>query len=272
MSRVRDLVSGQTLNLLLFGCFWAGYCALGAAVASTTVMQRGDNMFFHDAPRIVMDITSPGYNHLRTAVHPLYVLFFNPFGTALRLVTGSHTAAALIVNSFFGALCVVFARLFFTSAGFGDSRATAYALLLGVSASHMFFGSVPSTGIMGAAAIIAGFIVAVKRPGNLKWFVPAGVVSMGVTTTNIVHTLAAYGASLRPGNSFMSVFKKSLILIVLVVVVLLPLNVVQKGVYPSSKVIFLPRSYEHDVPYMAPFRTVGELGRRVYKLVGHVFL
>ena len=189
---MRNLVVSASL---LVG-FWALYAVLGMSLAYTTVFNYMDAMFGADVERVVYDLTALGSDHSYTTMHPLFVLFFNPIGYLLAAALASKVNAAVILNSFFGGLCVVGARAFFRKAGLRELHAVAFAAALGLSAAHMFFGAVPETWIFTAFSLILLFLLSWTRPGMLAWCIPAGVFSLGLLTTNFFQSVIAFFSGL----------------------------------------------------------------------------
>ena len=66
-----------------------------------------NGVFFNaDTARVYDDMTSFEANHYRTKVHPLFVLFTQPFVLVLKKIFGELNAV-VIFQAFIGALCVV---------------------------------------------------------------------------------------------------------------------------------------------------------------------
>src|SRR5262245_3298363 len=101
---------------LVFAAFFGTYFHVGAAVARTGILHYWNALFQADCPRAIADLTSTDTEHFRTAVHPLFVLFFNPIGVFLTHVTRSQELAARLLCSACGAGTVVLAAAFFFAA------------------------------------------------------------------------------------------------------------------------------------------------------------
>jgi len=261
------------ISASLLVTFWALYAALGIALASTTVLNYMDAMFGADVERVVYDLTALGSDHSYTTMHPLFVLFFNPIGYLLAAALSSQVDAAVLINSFFGGLCVVAARAFFRKAGLKELHAVAFAAALGLSSAHMFFGSVPETWIFTACGLIVLFLLAVVRPGRLSWFVPAGVFSLGMLTTGFFQGLIAYSSGLRRKPGLGVALKKLAAFAASVLLVAAALSFLQKLLYPSSRLFFLPASWGDSLTwYLWRLGQPAELGIRALRLVSYHFL
>ena len=253
--------------------FWALYAALGMSLASTTVFNYMDAMFGADVERVVYDLTALGGDHSYTTMHPLFVLFFNPIGFLLAAVLGSKVNAAVILNSFFGGLCVVGARAFFRGAGLREFHAVAFAAALGLSSAHMFSGSVPETWIFTAFSLILLFLLSVTRPKKLAWFIPAGVFSLGILTTNLFQALIAYFSSLGRRAGRGEVLKKLAYFGASVIGAGAALSFLQRALYPSARLFFLPTSWGDSLTwYLWRFREPAVLAFRALRLISYHFL
>jgi hypothetical protein len=261
------------VSAFLLIIFWALYAALGTALASTTIFHYMDAMFGTDVERVVYDLTAPGSDHSYTTMHPLFVLFFNPIGCVLAAALSSKVNAAVVLNSFVGGLCVAATRVFFRKAGLRELYAVAFAAALGLSSAHLFFGVVPETWIFTALSLILLFLLSVTRPGKLAWFIPAGVFSLGILTTNLSQVLIAYGASLGRKRGFGSALKKVATLAVSVLAIGAALSFLQKLLYPSARLFFLPASWGDSLSwYLWRLVQPAQLGLRALKLIGYYFL
>jgi hypothetical protein len=266
---LRNLVISASLLVV----FWALYAALGMALASTTVFNYMDAIFGVDVERVVYDLTAWGGDHSYTTMHPLFVLFFNPIGYLLAAALSSQVKAAVIINSLFGGLCVVAARAFFRKAGLREFHAVAFAAALGLSAAHMFFGPVPETWIFTAFSLILLFLLSLTRPGMLAWFVPAGVFSLGVLTTNFFQALIAYFSGLGRKTARGLVLKKLVAFAASVVAAGAALSFLQRALYPSARLFFLPTSWGDSLPwYLWRLCEPAGLAFRALRLVGYHFL
>ncbi len=131
-------------------------------MGATSVYYYDDALFDSDTGRVVSDFTSPGANHSRTALHPLFVLLLNPAGSKIAKIAGSSVVAAVALNSFFGGVAAALAFLFLRRAGVGGPFAALYGGLTGFSAAHLVFGAVPETWIFAACGIIVLYFLAAE--------------------------------------------------------------------------------------------------------------
>jgi hypothetical protein len=61
-------------------------------VASTTVFNYVGPLFGTDVERVLCDLIAPGSDHSHTAIHALFVLFFDRLGSLLAAALGLPSA------------------------------------------------------------------------------------------------------------------------------------------------------------------------------------
>src|SRR5215210_1125424 len=208
----------------------------------------------------------------RLALHPLFVLFFNFVGNGLLKSTGAHLLATSILIAAAGALCVVIAHVFFTALGHRPVAALALSVLLGVSASHLVFASLPDTFIFTALSLALCCWLAVGYPGSLPAFVPAVLFSLGITITNVGPAGLLFAASARGVSGWIGGFRKSATLLLLVLLAAAGLSFVQKSLYPSANLFFVPEAFQEDVGYTFIPHSAPQAWERAASLLGHVGL
>ena len=153
-----------------------------------------DTWFDADVSRVVSDMTSRNSSHFRTSVHPLFSLLLYPVTALIKVTFGiSATSAAGIVLAF-GAAALL--AVFFILLRLMECRrldALAFTLLLGTSASSIFFSGVPDTFMLGSTSILVALslaAVAARRYVAESWFVVVSALTLSFTTTNWMAGLA----------------------------------------------------------------------------------
>lgn len=260
----------RALRAVLFCLFLPLYLITGRALSATGVFKHDDAIFQSDTWRSTCDATEPAADHYRTKVHPLFVLFFNPLGNPLRKATGSSLLVAVALVASAGALCVVIAHAVFTVLGLSRVAAVALSCLLGLSTSHLVFGSIPDTFIVTALSFTVCCWLALRRPGARLPAVPAGVFSMGIATTNLVPSMLLFAAGARQAGGFLSMLRKSAALLLAVLAVTAGLSLLQKRLYPSANLFFVPDSFREDTHYTFVPHTRAEAADRGSALLRHL--
>lgn len=262
-------------KIITFLMFFFLYLGLGKTLESTKAFYSYDKLFQSDVPRVVSDFTAPDEEHDRTTTHPLYVLFFNPAGVMLAKITGSNVFAVLFITSLFGGTCVTMAQLFFEKMGLNSFVSLLWALMLGVSSTHVLFSSIPEAFIISASGIILLFLLAVTRPGSLYHFVPAGIFTLGITITNFFQSVIIFFCSLYYKN-FPRRTTRLIIFIALTLLISSGLSMLQRSLYPRSEVFFTPSTCSSELRiqkiYTVKFNTFRDVFLRTVKLSEYFFL
>ncbi len=272
--RTRNLLIYLAIFVFFGGLYFGWGMAFGKAGGYTYV----NALLNADHERVIRDLTVVATNHDRTDVHPLFVLLLNPVGVLLTKAFGSQLTAAVLMNSVAGALCVVMTKAFLRRAGLSEVIAILFAAILGLSSTHIFFGSTPETWIFAAAGVILLFNLAVFTPGSTRRFLPAGIFAAGMCTPNFVPTVIAFGAGVYQSVSFRVGIVKTLIFGLLVTGCAAILGIAQKFLYPSSTVFFLPEVYRNELGAYSPVvkyfggLELSYLWARLGELAGPLFL
>ena len=236
--------------------FFMIYFWISLTLSKTAAYNENDLLFGIDTVRVVDDMTVFSTNHYRTSVHPLYLLFVNPWGVLLKKIVGSKLLAALIINSFLGGFGVGMAFLFFYGYKKAIQHAVILASLFGVSASQLILSVIPDTATLAICSLLFTyliFLLSLKHENTYHaiWII-AGVFSLGVTTTNVFQTFLAYTFMILILRSKKEWYNKALSvsgygLSVITITILLAL--IRKRIYPSAELFYLPSSFQNELRF-----------------------
>lgn len=249
---IRWLVPGSIA--VLFLVFQQIYFYIGCLLAGTDLFsQRGwDVLFNADIPRVMRELTVFDANHYKAIVHPLFVFFLNPVGRLLTSVTYSEITASLLLNSSFGGLAVVLCFYYFYLVGRDILASVLLAVVFGLTTTQLVFGSIPETYIVATCTIIfAHILVNVSSQGKIvsmwKW-VLAGVLTLGVTTTNVVQGMICFVSSqlLGKGRIQGKLVQHTATFVMSTLAVALMLNYVQKVTYHGARLFISPDVVEQN--------------------------
>jgi hypothetical protein len=247
------------LSVAIFLVFLVCYFLTSGLLEKAGAFNDFDILFEMDTPRTIEDMTVFREDHSRTRVHPLYVLMINPVGTTLVRLVGDEVLAARIINSILGALGVALAFAFFTRYGRKMLDAVILATLFGVTTSQIFISIIPDTISLGVVSLIllyTLFFTSFKegQVRYLPWFL-MGLFTLGVTTTNFVQAgILFFIASLNTldekkwGRAFLNSVKYGLAVLTAAVA----LSLIQKAIYPTTALFFLPQSFAGELDYASP--------------------
>lgn len=237
-NKIASFVRGNVSGLILSSLFFGLYFLIGSILNFTGF--DVDDIFF-DADgfiwryRLTTDFWQDFYWR---SVHPLALLILKPGVTLLSVfLNGNMYFAAIALTAFAGAVCVFLAWIFMKDVLQNRTAALIMAFLLGISTSHLIFGSLIETYIFLAVATLFFFVLMQKGSVSLPLLVSVGVVTMGITLTNFAQTvIALFGA--RPNFKF--VFKYGFGVVMLVI----SLTLVSNLFYPNANpYFFVPSSF-----------------------------
>jgi hypothetical protein len=257
------------LSLLLFA-FWMLYFHIGLAMEGRGTLRN--NTFFHsDIGRVISDMTRADANHGRTIVHPLFVLMTYPIGVGLKSLCGSPIRAALVFNSFVGGISVALTCLFFLICRLSLRRSLLGALLLGFSASHLYFGSAPETYIFSCVSLILLVLGVAGQRRGWRWFLPVGVFSFGILVTNLAFVVITYAAAV-PWDSWWKGARRVALLAASVVAIGVVLALVQKAIWPTCQLFFGNRVVESEGRFTSDHHSIAKVLEREGELLRHIFV
>lgn len=192
--------------------------------------------------------------------HPFTYFIFRPFGLFLNLFTNDPTYSAILFNALAGGVCVFLMWLYVKRKFESRTYAFLMASLLGLSASHFFFGSVIETYIYSALILLLFFLLAERNETSTFALVAAGVVTFGITLTNFAQNFFGFIAS-RPRLREIVRFAGWTLSISLL------LTYLHAYLYPASKLFFLVPDVENESKFLSGINGQPEwyiVGRLMY--------
>jgi hypothetical protein len=229
-----SFIDGNVFGILLASCFFPVYLLI-ASVINRPVFDVDDIFFDADGMnwrnRLATDLIRDFYWR---SIHPFVELLLKPpIELLAKFLNGDAWFAALLLVAFAGALCVFLCWIFIRDTSGNSTYAALVASLLGLSASHLVFGSLIETYIFLAASIMLFYVFLLKEKPFFM-LVLAGLPAIGITVTNFAQNLIAL-FFLRPNFKF--IFRYVLVIGVLFV----QLSLLNNLLYPDSHpFIFVP--------------------------------
>lgn len=204
-----------------------------------------DNLFDADVSSWMRRISSPDVKEFEMrGPHPFTYFIFRPFGLFLNLFTRDPILSAILFNAIIGGVCVFLAWLFIKRQFESKTYAFLIAALLGLSASHLFLGSVVETYIFSAAALLLFVLLIQSEKTPAPALIAAGVLTFGITLTNFVQNFINFIFS-RPRLREIIRFTGW------VIAVSLLLTYLHAIIYPASKIFFLTPDIENEEKFFA---------------------
>lgn len=262
-SSLREYLPGLIISLIFF-CVYLYFGLQFMLLANAQV----DNLFEADVASWVRRISgSEVSNFVMRGPHPFTYFILRPFGWILNLFTKDPELSALLLNTLAGSLSIFFAWLFIKRSFSSDIYALLIAGLLGVSASHLFWGSVVETYIFSAMSLILFYLLLeTKRSSDLS-LILAGILTFGITFTNFIQNGIGFIVKNMRWKEIFRFFAWTISLSII-------LSFFHAAVYPSSKLFFVFSSARVERKFFNILLNMPEwkaLGRTIF-LLRTVFL
>jgi len=147
-------------------------------------------LFESDAGPWMSILGSPAGDAVNRSVHPLILITVRPLIRFVALFSADQwNLAAMIVVAAMSGLCVLMAWIFVKRAVRQPTYAFIFAILLGSTATHLFFGSLTDTYVFGMTTLIFFFLLIQANENRFSILVPAGLLVFGMTVTNIAQAV-----------------------------------------------------------------------------------
>lgn len=184
------------------------------------------------------------------SVHPFMILLFKPPVDLLGfLLKGNKLWGAYVFVALGGALCIHLAWTFIKSATGVSTYASLLAALLGLTASHLIFGSLIESYIFLAVSLLLFFVLLLKdRP--MPVLIAAGLATIGITYTNFAQNVIAL-FTVRPN------IRGTVRFVVTVAVFLVLLTLLNNLLYPDAHpFFFVPSSLQAEEQNLFPLNAL----------------
>ena len=184
------------------------------------------------------------------SVHPFMILLFKPPVDLIAFfLKGNKLWGAYVFVALGGATCVYLAWIFVKSATGNSVYASLIAAMLGLTASHLIFGSLLESYIFLAASLLLFFVLLLKdKP--LPPLIAASLVTIGITHTNFAQNVIAL-FTLKPNIKQMIRFVAS-VLVFLVLFTLLN-NLLYPDAHPF---FFVPSTLQAEQQNLFPLNSL----------------
>jgi hypothetical protein len=226
------------------------YFTVATRFASGRMFGRAGLVLGTDAPRVIADLTRYDANHYRTKVHPLFVLLLNPLGHALKESLGQPRVSAMLLNSGFAALAVALFHLLLRLSGVAAGRASLWTAMFGLSASQLFFGSLPETYAFSGASLLLLYVLFAAGRALGAGFVAASVFSFGITVTNLAMAVWLRARALPWGPDPWRLAPRLVRYTAAVAAITAGLGMLQASWYPRARLFFGPAALLEEAQYV----------------------
>jgi hypothetical protein len=152
-------------------------------------------LFDLDSPRVFGDLTLINYNHYRTAVHPLFVILFQPITLIISKIINNPVLSVLSIQSFFASLTLAIFYDFIKKINNNQKLCFLFTILFGLSFAQILFSAAIETYIFAQLFLILLWLFTINNLDKnidfkkLVILTILGVFSLGITITNFVQFL-----------------------------------------------------------------------------------
>ncbi|HNK62818.1 MAG TPA: hypothetical protein PLE14_02125, partial [Anaerolineales bacterium] len=249
-TRVYAYVSANLAGLSLAAGFLVLYL-LFSSVLNHPIFDVDDIYFDADGLNWRMRLTTDTWqDYYQRSVHPFVILLLKPPVDLIAFfLKGNKLWAAYLFFALGGAACVYLTWMFIKSATRNSAYASLIAALLGLSASHLIFGSLIETYIILAASMLLFYVLLLKdRP--LPMLVAASLATIGITYTNFAQNVIAL-FSAKP--DIKRTFRFGVWVAVFLVLLTLLNNLLYPGAHPF---FFIPSTLQAEQQNVFPFNAL----------------
>lgn len=210
------------------------------------------NLFFGtDSPRVLIDLTQISGGHQRTAVHPLFVIFFQPIVHIFNAIIGNKLLASILLQSIISAISICFLYLLFGKLKLDKKIQKLLLIICALSFGNIVFNATIETySFAQLFIIILLYFTMCKKNENLNnWditiLVLLGIANLGVTITNyfVYILLLLY---LIGFNKKLKLSKKLFLLFIIVLLsctISIAISEVQAVLFSESSLFFKDNLY-----------------------------
>lgn len=166
-----------------------------------------DTIFNADSMRAFDDLTNFRGNHYRTRVHPLFVIFTQPFVQFLKLFLSSPNAT-IVFQSFVGALCIILLYLNLKKINLRKFNLNLILILFVLSFSQVVFISIFETYIYAELGLLLMWLIGQHLTDkklnyvDILLLICLGVIAISITITNYFQFIILLG--------FITIFNKNI--------------------------------------------------------------
>jgi hypothetical protein len=225
-------------------------------------------LFESDAGPWMSILASPQGDDINRSVHPLILLIVRPVVrfVAIFMADQWNLAPMLVVAALSG-LCALMAWIFVKRATQEDTYAFIFAIMLGSSAAHLFFGSLTDTYVFGMTSLIFFLLLIQAKENRFSVLVPAGLLVFGITVTNIAQSVIGLFF-----NKFG--FRRLVRYCVVILAAGIALTVLTSALYPNRQTFFfVPGDIAFETNFVKPvYESPAERLLERFKIVSRTML
>lgn len=201
-----------------------------------------DFFFNMDSTRVLSDISKIYYTHYRITVHPLFLIFCQTIFHILKGIFINDKFTIIVIQSVLSTINVYILYRIIYKVSSNELKAQLLALIYGISFSSIVFTVLPETYIFAALGLLLLWYYVIDNSfrneelGIYQYFILAGLglLSYGITITNVIHFFAALIYLLIKKKSIFSKKIKDFISVIFLFILgVIILSVLQSIAFPN---------------------------------------
>lgn len=222
----------ENLHGILIALLFFAVYLIFASIFNRPSYDADDVFFDADGNLYRWRFATPNYrDYYWRPAHPYVLLIIRPLVAIITFFfKGDSLFATFTLNALVGALCVFLVWYFVKNVIGNQLYALLTSAIFAATSTQLAFGSILETYIY-LSAVALFFLILLLKDKSLAWQVFAGVVTFGITFSNILQTVFAHFFVKRN-------IKQLFIYGVLVGVFAILLSFVNNAVYPNSQPYF----------------------------------
>ena len=185
----------RTEIILFLSCFLL-YFILGTILSYYLDTANFWNVLFDlDTPRVLRDLSIIDFNHYRTAVHPLFVICFQPIVLILNKIILNPVIVIVLIQSIVSSISLISLYIILNKIGLNKVTSICLSIIFGVSFGQIIFSASIETYIFAQFFFMLIWIFAAfKMDEKFNYWdyiiiVMLGIGSVAVTLTNFIQFL-----------------------------------------------------------------------------------
>lgn len=154
-------------------------------------------LFDLDTPRVLSDLSLRDFNHYRIAVHPLFIIIFQPIVLLLNFIINDSVISIILIQSLLSSVTLVLLYLSVNKICKNNKLSIIMTILFGLSFSQVVYTSAIETYIYAQFfLILLWFFCLLKIDKKLEYWdyiilVLLGIGSIAITITNLIQFIIA---------------------------------------------------------------------------------
>lgn len=232
-------------TIILFLLFFIVYFILGIFLTYYLDISKFWNVLFDlDSPRVLGDLSLREFNHYRSAVHPLFVILFQPIVFILKNIINNSIISIILIQSILASLSLVIFYLILKKIDIKKNKYIVYLCLFGLCFGQIIFSISIETYIYAQFFLMLLWYFALCKMDkafsiyDYCILILLGIGSIAITITNFIQFLIVLLFVLILNKKVKKKILSCAIVIVSVICITVTLAELQNVIWPTAPNFF----------------------------------